>query len=68
MKQKTSPNNLEYFEFPTRRDKDIFIVKHYAGPVMYLPTNFLEKNVETLRYRFYLSSCRFYLNSVLKNI
>lgn len=32
--------------FPVKHDN--FIVNHYAGPVTYLPENFMEKNTETL--------------------
>lgn len=33
--------------FPTTA-KDSFVVSHYAGPVSYLPDNFMEKNIDTL--------------------
>jgi hypothetical protein len=34
--------------FPTRRTGDIFVVKHYAGDVDYIPIEFMDKNIEVL--------------------
>lgn len=44
--KKTGSTNLPNIEFPNV--KSIFVVKHYAGKVTYVPEGFLEKNVETL--------------------
>lgn len=38
---------LMVLSFPTTA-VDTFIVSHYAGPVSYLPENFMEKNIDTL--------------------
>ncbi|RYH31297.1 hypothetical protein EON65_02935 [archaeon] len=41
-------SKMNHIGFPTRRQGDIFAVRHYAGNVDYISGGFLEKNIETL--------------------
>jgi myosin heavy subunit len=46
-KQKGKPPHCEYFE-KKPQDREAFSVQHFAGPVKYTVTNFLEKNRDAI--------------------